>query len=95
MNRIIFIVVALMLPGAFALAGNVPADWAKEWPRTDFSTATVNFSEILSGGPPKDGIPAIDKPKFIPVADVANLAGTEPVIAFSLNGKPGPIRSVS
>jgi hypothetical protein len=32
--------------------------------RTDFSKHSVPYSEILSGGPPKDGIPSIDAPKF-------------------------------
>ncbi|MBK7450989.1 MAG: DUF3179 domain-containing protein [Anaerolineales bacterium] len=31
---------------------------------TDFSKHSVPYSEILSGGPPKDGIPSIDAPKF-------------------------------
>ena len=29
---------------------------------TDFSKHSVPYSEILSGGPPKDGIPAVDTP---------------------------------
>ena len=32
--------------------------------KTDFSRHTVPLSEIVSGGPPKDGIPAIDRPQF-------------------------------
>ena len=36
-----------------------------EWRKTDFSKSVVNIEEIESGGPPKDGIPAINKPKFI------------------------------
>ena len=32
---------------------------------TDFSNITVPLKEIFSGGPSKDGIPAIDKPLFI------------------------------
>ena len=31
---------------------------------TDFSKHTVPLDEIVSGGPPKDGIPAIDRPHF-------------------------------
>ena len=34
-----------------------------EW-KTDFSKATVPLEEIVSGGPPKEGIPAIDRPRF-------------------------------
>ncbi len=43
-----------------------PEFWKHEWPETDFGTTSVeNWVEILSGGPPKDGIPAIDGPNFI------------------------------
>jgi len=31
---------------------------------TDFSISSVPFDEIFSGGPGKDGIPAIDDPRF-------------------------------
>jgi len=37
----------------------------REWPRTDFAKRTVELAEIESGGPPKDGIPAIDRPSFV------------------------------
>ncbi|MFP4638614.1 MAG: DUF3179 domain-containing protein [Spirochaetaceae bacterium] len=36
---------------------------------TDFSRAAVSYDEIVSGGPPKDGIPAIDEPDFVEPAD--------------------------
>jgi hypothetical protein len=36
---------------------------------TDFSISSIDFSEILSGGPPKDGIPAILKPKFVDITE--------------------------
>jgi hypothetical protein len=36
---------------------------------TDFSKHTVPLDEITSGGPPRDGIPAIEEPRFISVAE--------------------------
>jgi len=52
---------------------------------TDFSKHSVSYREILSGGPPKDGIPAIDQPKFISVDEAdAWLKPQEPVILFQL-----------
>lgn len=55
--------------------------------RTDFSRHTVPFSEILSGGVPRDGIPPIDNPKFTTTkAASAWIGEQEPVIAFQLNG---------
>ncbi len=63
-----------------------PDSWRHEWPKTDFSKTTVPFSEILSGGPPKDGIPSIDKPRFGSISDAKELAGNEPVVGISING---------
>ncbi len=39
-------------------------DWRREWPRTDFSKHLIDLAEVKSGGPPKDGISAIDRPRF-------------------------------
>jgi hypothetical protein len=67
-----------------------PISWRLEWPRTDFSKHSVPFVGIKSGGPPKDGIPAIDAPRFERLADgkatgsSAALGDTEPVIALSI-----------
>jgi hypothetical protein len=48
---------------------------------TDFSKSVVYFDEILSGGPPKDGIPAIDQPRFVSVDEADSwLKPVEPVI---------------
>ncbi len=58
------------------------------WPNTDFETATVELSEIMSGGPPRDGIPAIDGPKFDDVATASTwLAQREPLILVELHGQ--------
>lgn len=61
--------------------------WPNEWPDTDFSVSSMNLRDIMSGGVPKDGIRAIDNPTFMPVADEASIAATEPVITVLLNGK--------
>ncbi len=67
----------------------VPASWTWEWGKTDFSKTSIDFREILSGGPPKDGIPSIDNPKFVAAADIDGeaLAETEPVIGVVIAGK--------
>jgi hypothetical protein len=62
-------------------------DWRLEWPRTDFTRHAIDLAEIRSGGPPKDGIPAIDAPRFKPVGEITDLAPTEPVIALTLAGE--------
>ena len=49
--------------------------------RTDFGRHTVPLVSFEPGGPPKDGIPAIDRPRFVPVAVAARfLRPREPVI---------------
>jgi len=59
----------------------------KEIMVTDGVKHSVPLREIQGGGPPQDGIPSIDKPKFLTV-DEANLLLTEdePGLAVSLNG---------
>jgi hypothetical protein len=65
----------------------VPPDWKREWPRTDFTQHVVPFSEIVSGGPPKDGIPSIDDPRFEPAGRLTTpLAATEPVMSVEIGG---------
>lgn len=55
---------------------------------TDFNNHTVSYEEILSGGPPKDGIPAIDKPQFVSVDEADTwLEPQEPVILLSVSGE--------
>ena len=53
--------------------------------KTDFSKHSVPYSDILSGGPPKDGIPAIDHPQFVSVTEADEwLEDVEPIILFQL-----------
>ena len=66
----------------------IPAHWDAAWPKTDFGKSLVDFSEIFSGGPPKDGIPAIDNPVFeqVSAADSAAPGTTEPVMSLTIAG---------
>jgi hypothetical protein len=50
-------------------------------------TPLVDPDEIVSGGPPPDGIPAIDDPKFQNPAEVDWLHPREPVLSLELNGE--------
>ena len=78
-------------------AGANPARWTHEWPQTDFKSAVVDLGEIRDGGPPKDGIPAIDDPRFRPVAEVDDLAEAEPVIGLTVSGESRayPLRALT
>lgn len=57
-------------------------------PRSDeFPAPLVPIDEIISGGPPPDGIPPLDAPVFIDVAGVGDqLEGAESVVALEING---------
>ncbi len=49
-----------------------------------FPAALVDVDEIRSGGPPPDGIPPIDVPRFVRPDAVEGLEDQEPVIALQL-----------
>jgi hypothetical protein len=47
----------------------------------------VSPSDLVSGGPPPDGIPAIDSPRFRSIGDAElSLADTEPLIVVDIDG---------
>jgi hypothetical protein len=46
----------------------------------------VGPDELISGGPPPDGIPPIDDPRWLEVADVDFLRDEEPVLALEIDG---------
>jgi hypothetical protein len=47
----------------------------------------VDPTQILSGGPPPDGIPSIDQPRFVRAGDVNFLRDQEPVIGVNVSGE--------
>lgn len=74
---------------AFAVSAASPLVWKMQWPKTDFTIKSVDLNEIRSGGPGKDGIPAIDSPRFLSVEKSIEgkyYGATEPVIGVVING---------
>ena len=66
------------------IADGVPPPFRTRGFTTDFSRRTVEWDSILSGGPPKDGIPAVDSPEFESIAAGDEwLEELDPVILFS------------
>ena len=56
--------------------------------RTNFERNSVPLTDIESGGPPKDGIPSLDHPGFVGVAEANGwLKPVEPVIALTVGGQ--------
>jgi len=83
--KAIFVAGVLALGGATAQAN--PSLWQSEWPDTNFSKTSVSdWSQILSGGPPKDGIPALSAPDFVTAAGETRIGGREPVVAVEIDG---------
>jgi hypothetical protein len=73
-------------PTAALLPAEPPPDGAAQF-TTDFSRQTVSYREIRSGGPPKDGIPAIDAPQFVSVSEADGwLQPQEPVVLVEIDG---------
>ena len=86
---------ALLFAAGVASAADVPERWTRAWPGTDFSRLAVEPGEIISGGPPRDGIPALTAPDFLPAADEDRLAPREPVMVHDPAGAPArayPVR---
>lgn len=70
-------VLALVIGNSFAQAKN----------GFNLSNAIIPVDKILHGGPAKEGIPAIDKPKFIKASQVKFLKSTDTVIGLHYAGK--------
>ncbi|MEN8041494.1 MAG: DUF3179 domain-containing protein [Actinomycetota bacterium] len=62
-----------------------------------FPDPLIDPGQVISGGPPPDGIPPIDDPVFLDVADNLDLLpANEPVVAVEINGdaRAYPIRAM-
>lgn len=69
-----FLLVVLLLLAHGAFAG---------W---DYSNNLIPLDEIRSGGPPKDGIPALINPENLPASKATFMRAEEQVIGVYLNG---------
>ena len=82
------LILASVLALGLGSANADPSFWKYEWPDTNFDVTTIeNWAEILSGGPPKDGIPALSSPSFIDVPDESRIGEREPVITVEIDGE--------
>lgn len=79
-----FLLLTLFFVAASACAQNVDVR-LQQW-KTNWAKRSIALDELKQGGPPKDGIPAIDNPRFVsPEEARAWIAPQEPVIALTLN----------
>lgn len=52
-----------------------------------FPAPLIDLDHLVAGGPPPDGIPAIDHPRFQPAADVDWLNPADPVLSLTVGGE--------
>ena len=53
----------------------------------DLSNSTLPTEQIIRGGPPRDGIPALSNPKLIAAGDANYLKPTDRVVGITLKGQ--------
>ena len=69
-------------------ADEPPPSGAESQFSTDFSKHSIPYSDVLSGGPPKDGIPAIDAPSYVSIAEANEwINDREPIISVEVDGE--------
>jgi len=66
------------------ISGTEPAAGAKfPWEMAEQPPSSIPLDEVISGGPPPDGIPSIDAPSFVTAAEADEWLGPrEPVISL-------------
>lgn len=52
----------------------------------DFTKHSIPLDDIMSGGPPRDGIPALTNPKYVRGKDADFMQESEQVLGVFLNG---------
>ena len=79
-----------LIPALLLLAPPAMADW-------DFSRSSVPRGEILSGGPPRDGIPALTNPKYVTSSEADFMSDDEDVLGLEMGGEARayPLRVLS
>ncbi|RMF76509.1 MAG: DUF3179 domain-containing protein [Chloroflexi bacterium] len=66
---------------------NLLERWQTVWDKIDVCKHSIEYSEIVSGGVPRDGIPPIDNPQFESIEAASDwLVDQSPVISLEHNG---------
>ncbi|MGA9749977.1 MAG: DUF3179 domain-containing protein [Nocardioides sp.] len=81
-------------PSPQTSSGQPPASAGKELPSAlrdpgneAFAPPLIDLDDLVAGGPPPDGIPPIDKPRFESVDEVTWLGDTDPVLSLTVDGE--------
>jgi hypothetical protein len=85
-KAVVFVLLALFLVGALPLF--ISLEHSESAQRKGFSIEDrlIPLEEILGGGPPRDGIPSIDSPKFILAAEADWLFPDSRIIDLDVEG---------
>ncbi len=70
---------------ALALDYSILRQWRSEFPKNAFANSRVELEGVFDIAH-RDAIPAIEDPKFVPVAKSANIDEREPVIGVTIGG---------
>ena len=76
----------LSISVAVALISTIFTCYAAPHNGFDLSNSTIDSNLILAGGPAKDGIPAIDQPKFIAAKNAKYLKPVDRILGIKMNG---------
>ncbi len=92
-SYILYKLIVLSLIFSFGVFTMDQAD-AQTKNRFDLSGSLIPANEIVSGGPPRDGIPSIDDPVFIPAGEADYLQPEDRVLGIARQGtaRAYPIR---
>jgi hypothetical protein len=82
--RLLIYFLSIFLMGSVA---SMAAGTTKPYLGFDVRNSLVPLENIQHGGPPRDGIPAIDQPKFIDSDKADHISDEEPVLGLVLNGQ--------
>jgi hypothetical protein len=91
MRNILFLTLLVLL---FTTYNSYSASFLGDYNGFDVSNSLISKEKIFSGGPPKDGIPAILNPKFESASEASWLKSTDLVTGVEIEGvfKAYPLR---
>ncbi|NQW00221.1 MAG: DUF3179 domain-containing protein [Rhodospirillales bacterium] len=81
-----FLFLAVLLWGSTGALAS-PYEWALAFPKTNFTRAVIDLSEIRATGAARDSIPAILAPKFQAAESITGMGELEPVLRIEIGGE--------
>lgn len=84
----------LLITGAFLISATSRASPDRNYQGFDISNVTIPLADIRVGGPPRDGIPSIDRPRFVDPRRAGFLRPDDLVVSVTAEGetKAYPLR---